>query len=209
MQNLDPGGTDIQNRPELGSGPWPGRHSSGCISMRPTGRWKSSFPLLIRWSPITATVTSPTRAPVRRKTTMAGVSMARFTYQFAADTEVTGYIHLHAWVEVKNHDDMDLFCRVLNLDAQDNILFHYCYGLSIPARTTVCGSPFAPWIRINPLSTSRYRALQNPKKLSPGEIVPIDLKFWPTSQIFHKGEKLQLIIAGWDSSWLASHEPPG
>ena len=39
---------------------------------------------------------------------------------------------------------------------------------------------------------------RNPQPLHPGEIVPIDIQFWPTAQIFHKGEKIRLVIASYD-----------
>ena len=35
-------------------------------------------------------------------------------------------------------------------------------------------------------------------KLKPGQIVPVELAFWPTSMVFHKGETLELVIAGYD-----------
>lgn len=34
------------------------------------------------------------------------------------------------------------------------------------------------------------------EKLSPGEIVPVEVEIFPVSRIWHKGEKLQLRVAG-------------
>ncbi len=195
---LDPGGTDIQNRPEQ---EWPlARQTFKRLYLNAAnGALEEQLPAAHTLVSYNCDEDVPHKSTRQEEyDTMAGVSMARFTYQFAEDTEVTGYIHLHAWVEVKNHDDMDLFCRVLNLDAQDNILFHYCYWSEYSGPDNRLRVSLRA---LDPDKSTEHEPVQSfakSEKLSPGEIVPIDLKFWPTSQIFHKGEKLQLIIAGWD-----------
>jgi predicted acyl esterase len=39
-------------------------------------------------------------------------------------------------------------------------------------------------------------AHRSEKKLKPGEIVPIDVEFYPHSRMWHKGQQLRLRIAG-------------
>ncbi len=34
--------------------------------------------------------------------------------------------------------------------------------------------------------------------LRPGEIVPVEIQIWPTGMLFHPGQQLQLVIAGYD-----------
>ena len=44
------------------------------------------------------------------------------------------------------------------------------------------------------------------EKLKPGEIVPIDIQIWPTALKFHAGQKLRIVIAGYD---YMGHPLPG
>jgi len=41
-----------------------------------------------------------------------------------------------------------------------------------------------------------YYPYDNPQKLSPGEIVPVDIEIWPQGRIFHAGEQLRVEIMG-------------
>jgi hypothetical protein len=46
-----------------------------------------------------------------------------------------------------------------------------------------------------------------PQKLHPGEIVPVEIGFWPTAQVFHAGESICLTVAGFD--YLGKKAPAG
>lgn len=119
-----------------------------------------------------------------------------FDITFEEDTEITGFMKLHAWVEAEGHDDMDLFVTVQKLDEEGNFL-----------PTSVLGQPHpGAWgkLRVSrreldeKLSTD-YQPVQAHKqdlKLKPGEIVPVDIEIWPTGRIWHKGQQLRLHIAG-------------
>ncbi len=119
-----------------------------------------------------------------------------FDITFNEETEITGYMKLHAWVEADGNDDMDLFLTVLKLNAD---------GDWVP--TSVVGEPHpGAWgkIRVShreldeELSTDYQPVMAHKKeeKLSAGEIVPIDVEFYPHCRIWHKGEKLRLRICG-------------
>ena len=45
-----------------------------------------------------------------------------FTYTFARDTELVGYLKLRLWVEAQGADDMDLFARVQKLSRHGQVL---------------------------------------------------------------------------------------
>ncbi len=124
--------------------------------------------------------------------------LVTFSITFQEDTEISGYIRLKLWMEVKGHDDMDIFIRVLNLDAAGNRLSHDCYmqpysGPSNKLRVS--------HRRLDPQRTVgddlAYTHLAE-EKLSPGEIVPVEISFWPTSLLIHKGEQLVIQIASYD-----------
>lgn len=119
-----------------------------------------------------------------------------FDIKFEEDTEITGFMKLHAWVEAQSHDDMDIFVTIQKLDEN---------GSFIP--TNVLGEPHpGAWgkMRVShreldqKLSTD-YQPVQahrKEEKLKPGEIVPVDIEIWPHSRIWHKGQQLRLHVAG-------------
>ncbi len=197
---LDPGGTDVQNRPEK---EWPlARQRFEKLYLDASDDSLKKEPVSVEAKAVYSCDVEPKHLEDREKEFYAydanKTNMATFTYRFDKDTEVTGYIHLHTWVEAENADDMDLFFRVLNLDKDGKVLFHRCYwsiysGPDNRLRVSLRGLDKEKSTEHEPeMSFSKI------EKLSPGEIVPIDIKFWPTSQLFHAGEKLQLVIAGWD-----------
>lgn len=125
----------------------------------------------------------------------AKTGLTNFDMYFDEDTEVTGLLKLHMWVEAVDHDDMDLFITVKKIDKDGNFLPHYVLGEPHPGA----------WgkLRVSrraldtKLSKEHQPVLAHTKdeKLAPGEIVPVDIEIWPTSKFFHKGEGIRLEIA--------------
>lgn len=121
---------------------------------------------------------------------------ADFDITFTEDTEVTGFIKARLWVEADGHDEMDLFLTVLKLGAD---------GEWIP--TSVFGQPHpGAWGRLRvshraldeELSTD-FQPVQShtsAEKLTPGEVVPVEIAFYPHSRFWHAGEALRLRISG-------------
>jgi predicted acyl esterase len=119
-----------------------------------------------------------------------------FDIRFEEDTEITGLIKAHLWVEAEGHDEMDLFLTVQKLDENGELL-----------PTSVLGEPHpGAWGKLrvshraldSDLSTD-YQPVQSHRaeeKLKPGEIVPVDAEIYPHSRIWHKGQQLRLQIAG-------------
>jgi predicted acyl esterase len=120
-----------------------------------------------------------------------------FDMKFEEDTELTGYFNLHMWVEAEGHNDMDIFVNVQKLDEQGNWL-----------PTSVLGEPHpGAWGKIrvsrramDPKLSKDFQPVQvHPKdeKISPGEIVPMDIEIYPTSRIWHKGQQIRVQLAGY------------
>ncbi|SFS88029.1 hypothetical protein SAMN02910357_02368 [Succinivibrio dextrinosolvens] len=117
-----------------------------------------------------------------------------FTYTFEKDTEVTGYMKLHTFVEASGADDMDLHVTVEKLDADGNPLFDRMSHMPIFSEG---------YFRVSQRALDENRStdydpvLKNTSEelLSKGEIVPVDIAIWPMGMIYHKGEKLCLKIS--------------
>lgn len=136
-------------------------------------------------------------APVQSQASYdPGSGEATFDITFAEDTELTGFIKAHLWVKADGNDEMDLFLTVLKL-GQD--------GEWLP--TSVLGLPHpGAWGRLRvshraldeDLSTD-YQPVQSHRaeeKLASGQIVPVDIAFYPYGRIWHAGETLRLRVAG-------------
>lgn len=119
-----------------------------------------------------------------------------FRVKFDWDTEITGYMWLRLWVEAKGHDDMDMFFAIRKLSAE---------GEWVPA--SVLGEPHpGAWGKVrvsrrllDPKLSTKYQPVQahiKDEKLSPGEIVPVDIEIWPHSRMWHKGEQIEILVSG-------------
>ena len=122
--------------------------------------------------------------------------IANFDIKFEEDTEITGYMKLHMWVEADGHDDMDMFVNIQKLDTK---------GEWLPV--DVLGEPHpGTWgkMRVSHRSldedlSTDFQTIQShlkEEKLSPGEIVPVDIEIVPISRFWHKGQSLRIQIAG-------------
>lgn len=123
---------------------------------------------------------------------------AEFDYMFDRDTEITGYPMLRLWVEADGHDDMDLFVTLKKLSAA---------GVEQPI-TVFDGTAPHPgaWGKLrvshrelDPALSTEFQPVQAHRrelKLSPGEIVPVDIEINPMSRIWHAGETLRVQVAG-------------
>ena len=121
---------------------------------------------------------------------------------FSQDTELTGYMKLRLWVEARAAgaavpDDMVLFICINKLDRNGNSVRFYgsvgnhqdmvARGLLAVSRRALDKAESTPWQPV--LANARD------EKLSPGEIVMVEIAINPSSTFFSKGEALQLIIS--------------
>ncbi len=121
-----------------------------------------------------------------------------FSMAFAEETTIVGYCKVKLWVEADGSDDMDIFVKFNKTDAEGNILYQdsICFlytGPDAHLRVSLRELDKTASTENEPVHT-----FQTVEKLSPGEIVPIELVCWPTGLKFHPGERLELYVAGYD-----------
>lgn len=210
---LDPGGTDIVDRP---ADAWP----------LPQQQWRT-----LHLDGRTGTL-SPEAVDAEAVTEYVGDDLSAsvtFTTTFDQDVEITGYLNLHLWVEAADADDMDLFAAVYK-ESPDGRRQHH---ITMPAPSARAftqslardGKLPGTLSYTGPLGRLRvsHRALdpdrstpsepclthQREDLLTPGEAVPVELSLWPTAMIVHAGERLVVEIAGHPVGPPAALDLPG
>lgn len=121
---------------------------------------------------------------------------AIFDYVCPEDMELSGYAMLRMYVEADGNDDMDLFVTLQKADAEGNWLPTSVLEEPHPG---TWGNLRVSCRELDPKLSTKFQPVisgKNFKKLSKGEIVPVDIEFVPISRFWHKGEKIRVRIAG-------------
>ncbi|MGG7508297.1 CocE/NonD family hydrolase [Plantibacter sp. YIM 135249] len=141
----------------------------------------------------------------------ANPNAVSFITRFAEETQLVGYPKAHLWVESDGADDMDLFVLVQKLDA---------HGTPLQAFTVPNQSPMAHDLTDHGATILRYKgsdgrlrvsvryldeslttadvpahSFDRVEKLSPGEVVEVEIELLPIGLAFHAGEQLRFIIS--------------
>jgi predicted acyl esterase len=138
-------------------------------------------------------------------------AQASFIVRFAEETVIVGYPMLRLWVQAEGADDMDLFVLLQKLDAQGTPLQQF----TVPGRSarlhdmTERGASILRYkgadgrLRVSArhldeaLSTDDVPAhsFDRVEKLSPGEVVKVEIELLPIGLRFRPGEQLRLVIS--------------
>nr|WP_243186825.1 CocE/NonD family hydrolase [Clostridium muellerianum] len=144
-----------------------------------------------------------------------GKGEAAFTIAFHEETEITGYSNVKLWVEANASNDMDLFVFIQKLDKNDNVLVHRLIKpkkvpqMNISQDIEMKGPVyFGPNGRLRvslrnidekkSKEEEPYLTYDKKELLKEGEIVSVEIPLWPTALIFHKDEKLRLVISAYN-----------
>ncbi|MFV0466226.1 MAG: CocE/NonD family hydrolase [Lachnospiraceae bacterium] len=126
----------------------------------------------------------------------SNMGQVEFDYQFTEDTELSGYMMVHMYVESDGYDDLDMFINVQKADADGNWIPWFTLNEPHPG---AWGKIRASRRELDKdLSTKFNPVLKHTsdQKLAKGEIVPVDVAIVPSARFWHKGEKLRVQIAG-------------
>lgn len=122
-----------------------------------------------------------------------------FSVTFDETTELTGYFNLKLWVEAAGNDDMDIFAFVRKRDRDGKI--QECPVVTDRTHVGPNGR-----LRVSLRATNAQKSTElkphmdfdHQEKLKPGEIVPVDIGFWPYGIRWQPGETLELVITATD-----------
>ncbi|MBP0456432.1 CocE/NonD family hydrolase [Streptomyces montanisoli] len=156
--------------------------------------------------------TAPTDEAMAGYTVGSNPDTVSFVTRFDQETVLVGYPKAHLWVEAKGSDDMDLFLLVQKLDA---------YGTPLQQFTVPNQGALVQDVTERGASILRYKgsdgrlrvsmrhlddalstvdvpahSFDRVEKLSPGEVVDVEIDLLPIGLGFHPGEQLRLVISG-------------
>ena len=127
-----------------------------------------------------------------------GKGQAAFTIRFDEETELTGYMKLRLWIEANGADDADLFVLVQKLDEQGKVLSPLVWNRPTPAPTGRLRASHRELDEKLSTASEPFHTHRREQLLIPGQIVPVDIGLWPISMLWHKGQQLRVLVAGYD-----------
>ncbi len=132
--------------------------------------------------------------------TVSEIDSTKWEYTFDDAVDIIGHMKLKLWVNAEGADDLDLHVAIKKFDKYGNEVYfpdfqHIEDGLAASGWLRVShreldeekSTPWQPWLK-------HERLL----KLGPDEIVPCEVEILASATGFRSGEKLQLIVQGYD-----------
>lgn len=203
----NPGGSDIMNRPE---------QTFPLERQVPLKLFLNAGSSTLQESPL------PTPSTISYDSMKDEV---QFKMTVPSYMELTGYIKLRIWVEAQGADDMDIFASLAKYNSESGKVMESLLvdvgRLSHnpePARKELlrrhaadpkdCDGYFdsgpmgclrASHRELDEEKSSLFHPVYSHRKiqlLQPGEIVPLDIAFWPYGMVCNAGEELRLTISG-------------
>ncbi len=129
--------------------------------------------------------------------------MASFGIKFTEETEIIGYMRLHLFVEVRGHDNMDMFVFVKKYNAEGKYIPVDCMGFDYRG---AWGQSRASRRELDPKESTVFQpvmAHQKDEPLEAGKIYEVDVEIHPHARIWHKVRR-----CAWRSR-LSSSRPTG
>lgn len=119
-----------------------------------------------------------------------------YVHTFEQDTELTGNMKLKLWIAAENADDLDIFAVIKKLDRRGNEVHFPDFNHNEK------GQVATGWLRAShrELDETKSKIAQprhtheHEQKVSPNEIVPIEIEWLPSGTLFKKGESLAVVV---------------
>jgi hypothetical protein len=119
-----------------------------------------------------------------------------FEFKVAEETEITGYMKLHAYVEARDHHNMDLFAWVKKYNEKGEYVPLHCMKEDYRG---AWGYMRCSRRELDPKWSTDFQPVQAHRKeepMEPGKVYEVDMELWPHSRVWHKGETIRLELTG-------------
>jgi predicted acyl esterase len=133
-----------------------------------------------------------------------------FDFAVTETMELTGYMKLHLWVEADGSDDMDLFVGVRRIDGNGKVV-NFPWLTIHDNGEAALGCLRVSHRHQDPAKTTPQRVVlthDREQRLSPGQVVEVDVPIYPSSTQFQPGDTLRIMLQGHDIV-TAEHDRPG
>jgi predicted acyl esterase len=113
-----------------------------------------------------------------------------------ADTEITGPFMARLWVSSEGKD-LPIIAELQDIDATGHEVKFAFIVPGQPDEPVAKGWQLAAERKLDPQKSTfytPYHTYDEYQPLQPGEVVPVDVEFWPTSLVFPKGHRIRLQI---------------
>jgi hypothetical protein len=128
----------------------------------------------------------------------SGTGAGVFSMKFAEDTELTGYMAMKLWVSPDEANDMDLMVKLRKRNANGQVVYFDAWH-AIGTYEVASGWWRLSWRELDRKKSRPFQPIPTfgaPQKVKPGEIVEAEFSVYPSSTFFHRGETLQVFVAG-------------
>ena len=130
---------------------------------------------------------------------------AAFSWTVPEDTELTGPMAAHLWVESDDTTDLNLFVGIEKWRNGRFVPFEGGFGYGRDRVAT--GWQRASLRRLDPDQSTPWEPVPlcvERQPLPPGEVVAVDVALGPSATLFRAGEQVRLVVAG---RWLSARNP--
>jgi predicted acyl esterase len=125
---------------------------------------------------------------------------AVFDFTFERPTDLIGHMKLRLFVAAEDSDDLDLFVAIQKLESSGSIV-QFTFYAQFEDGPVALGWLRASHRELDAARSTEFQpvlAHRREQKLSPGEVVPVEIEIWPSGTSFAAGERLRLVIQGSD-----------
>lgn len=138
----------------------------------------------------------------------------RYDFVFEEETELTGFMQLHLWIQIDEGDEADLFVQLQKLDSAAEPISLGPFPLAMPGIGAADLPVTRGWLRasyreLDPDRATEFQRCHTYRQREPlasAEPIAAEVENWPTSATFRAGEGLRLLISGKDN--IGPQTPP-
>ena len=120
----------------------------------------------------------------------------QWLYEFAEDTEISGYMTVRLWLEAEGSDDMDI---VVSVRKRPGMFARLKEMLPGPPDGNASSSILRVSFReLDPQRSTAWNpvlAMKRELRLKVGEIVPVDIALSPMAMLYSRGDALELTVS--------------
>lgn len=121
---------------------------------------------------------------------------ASFAYRFDEETEISGYMKLHVFLEARDYDNMDIMIWVTKYNEAGEYIPLRLMGIEHHGTYSFYRATHR---ELDPKWSTDFQPVQAHRKvelMTPGEVYECEIEILASSRIWHKGEEIHVELTG-------------